>query len=169
MQESEFGDEEPTLPEIPELRLAVTPPQHPKLPSQWYHLLHSGFHGDPDVVLVLVPDDGELVTCRSTEDGVEFLGVRYRFEGKERLFGLKLLGGRAYGNWADHAVTLARSCKVEMVPPVYMGPLSTLPQEHLVRDELPFLFLKDRLSLMINLRAWFKPGGTTEKRSGEWV
>lgn len=107
--------------------------------KSWVEILPDPLNEDPEVVVVLAPDDA-LYRVRQTTDGKVTIGVLECPD--NRVIGLQVLHPQE-GDWAFQYRTL-NQLGIRMASPVYVGPLSSCPNRVFCTDGMcPLVFLRN--------------------------
>lgn len=100
-------------------------------------VLPEAYHDNPYVIVVCVPPRAQ------TRLGV-INGYRVGLlETKKGVRGLQIIG--AGGNYVDHQTVIEDQYHVPMAEYQYAGALSRLPDKLVMSDELPLIFLRERM------------------------
>lgn len=119
------------------------------------------FQNNPNVVVVCVPRRSQT-RVGATPDGYR-VGL---LETKKGVRGLQIIG--AGGNYVDHQTIIEDQYKVQMADYQYVGALSRLPEKLLLGDDLPLIFLRDKMGepyLNLKQYLWHVSKGGDDDRS----
>ncbi len=129
--------------------------------KEWKDSLPGALSDDPEVIVSLIPDTAQWATA--TFDGYT-LGLIELSSTKEQM-GLQVLSPPLdeYPQQAD----VMRRAGIKMINPVFVGPLSELPQRVLMHEGMcPVVMLRHHMSRkFFNLRAWYLLNRVSE----EWL
>jgi hypothetical protein len=130
-----------------------------KLDNQlWLRALPEWTRNDPDVVVVLAPEDATWQVVESLDGRITFGLMRLAHTGEQ--LGLQVLRPDV-GPREEHVHVMA-AAGYKMAPVVYFGALSGIPQSVLMSSGMcPLVFLRDAMHRQFwNLKRFFrKPEG----------
>lgn len=119
----------------------------------WLNALPESLRADPDVIVVLAPDDATWQVTQSVDENVTF-GLM-KLPHTDRVLGLQVLHPNV-GDYDSH-VRVMRSAGFDAAPVAYVGLMSDIPQSVLMHDAMcPLIFLRDQMNRQYwNIKAWF--------------
>ncbi len=127
--------------------MKATPPGPER---DWVEMLPQPWSDNPDIVLVLAPVDGVLMSMQAP--GGEFVFNCMEYKGDR--YGLQVLKPVCDTFRAQELAFQNRG--IDIVRPAYRGPLSDVPQKLLMtKDFVPLFFRAERMGAdHLNLRAY---------------
>lgn len=126
--------------------------------QQWLRVLPEWAKADPEVVVVLAPDDATWQVTESLDGRITFGAMKLPHTGE--ILGLQVLHPDV-GPREEH-IRVFHSAGYSMAPVAYTGPLSGIPNAVLHHPAMsPLVFLRDAMHRQFwNLKRFFrKPEG----------